>query len=83
VRGANKGADSVKNSIDVLKRYRLNITQRSHNLKKEISSYRWKTRKDGTLENKPVDFMNHAIDALRYVALNKLSEGSGGSIRIL
>jgi len=26
----------------------------------------------GTSINEPVDYLNHAIDALRYVALNKL-----------
>jgi phage terminase large subunit len=77
VRGASKGPDSIKNSIDILKRYKLNITQRSHNLKKEIVAYRYKSRKDGTLENSPVDCFNHGIDALRYLALNKLSENRG------
>jgi len=77
VRGANKGQDSIRNSIDILKRYKLNLTQRSHNLRREVGGYRWKTNKNGTLENVPVDANNHTIDALRYVALNKLSENVG------
>lgn len=71
IEGALKGPDSIKLSIDILKRYRLNITNDSAGLKKEIKSYKWKSKNGKTL-NEPVDFNNHAIDALRYVALNKL-----------
>lgn len=77
---ASKGADSIRIGINILKRYRLNITKRSTNLKKEIQAYKYKEDKTaGRLLNEPVDFNNHALDALRYVALNKLqsNEGSG------
>ncbi|GEP95557.1 PBSX family phage terminase large subunit [Chitinophaga cymbidii] len=78
VDGALKGPDSVKASIDILKRYKMNITKDSTNLRKELSSYKWKTTKDGKTLNEPVDFMNHLIDALRYVALNKLATTKKG-----
>lgn len=82
---AIKGKDSVRNSIDILKRYKLNVTQRSVNLKKELNGYKWKQTKGGEMLNEPVDLMNHAIDALRYVALNKLNnQNSGGySVSVL
>jgi hypothetical protein len=32
--------------------------------------------------NKPVDMFNHALDAVRYVALNKLREGNVGKYNI-
>jgi len=70
--GAKKGADSVKNSIDILKRYKLNITRRSINLRNELDRYKWKTDRSGKVVNEPVDVWNHLIDPLRYVALNKL-----------
>jgi phage terminase large subunit len=72
VKGAKKGADSINNSIDILKRYRWNITRRSINLKKELEQYKWKVDRAGKPLNKPVDTWNHLIDPLRYVALNKL-----------
>jgi phage terminase large subunit len=72
VTGAKKGADSVKNSIDILKRYQLNITRRSVNLRNELGRYKWKTDRSGRVLNEPVDSWNHLIDPLRYVALNKL-----------
>jgi len=72
ISGAKKGADSIKNSIDILKRYRLNITRQSVNLRNELGRYKWKTDRAGKTLNEPVDSHNHLIDPLRYVALNKL-----------
>lgn len=78
VTAAEKGKDSVNNSIDILKRYKLNITQTSVNLLKELRTYKWLLDKSAEGTNKPIDKNNHAIDALRYVALNKLSEDNHG-----
>jgi phage terminase large subunit len=72
VTGAKKGADSIKNSIDILKRFNLNVTRRSTNLLNELGAYKWKTGQNGKALNEPVDSCNHLIDPLRYVALNKL-----------
>lgn len=72
ITGAKKGADSIKNSIDILKRFNLNITRRSVNLINELGRYKWKTDQNGKTLNEPVDSCNHLIDPLRYVALNKL-----------
>ena len=78
VEASKKGPDSVRQSINVLKRYKINVTQSSHNLKKELNAYKWKQSKEGKLENIPVDFMNHAIDATRYICLNLLDNVSKG-----
>lgn len=75
VEPAMKGKDSVNQSIDILKRFNLFLI--GENLVKEFKSYKWMVdRKTNNPTNEPVDFMNHAIDALRYVALNKLKEKS-------
>lgn len=71
---AQKGADSIRNSIDVLKRFKINITQSSVNTKKEFMNYKW-SEKDPTT---PIDAFNHTTDAVRYVALNKLAQSSTG-----
>lgn len=73
VKAALKGADSIKSSIDILKRYKIKVTASSVNLIKELRSYKWAEDKNGNSLNVPVDFNNHAIDAVRYFALNKLS----------
>ena len=78
VEPASKGKDSIKQSINILKRYKLNVTQRSHNLKNELNNYKWKQNRDGKLENEPVDFLNHSIDAVRYVCLNVLNNVTEG-----
>jgi phage terminase large subunit len=72
VKPAKKGADSIKLSIDILKRYKLNITRNSINLRNELARYTWKNDRSGKKINEPVDSFNHLIDPLRYVALNKL-----------
>lgn len=69
---AKKGADSIQSGIDVLQRYKINVTADSLNLIKEFRNYKWKQDKDGKQLNEPVDYYNHAIDGIRYVALNKL-----------
>lgn len=76
VEGAKKGADSIINSIDTLKQFKINITRNSTNTIKEFRSYKWATDSSGKTINKPVDFNNHAIDAIRYVALNKINKDS-------
>lgn len=78
---AKKGPDSVNISIDILKRYPLNITRRSVNLRNELNRYKWKTDRSGRTLNEPVDLWNHLIDPLRYVALNKLGAGKKGNIK--
>lgn len=74
IEGAQKGPDSILNGIDILKRYHINVTRRSVNLRKELNNYKWKVDKlTGKTLNEPVDVFNHLIDPLRYVALNKLA----------
>jgi phage terminase large subunit len=72
IRGVKKGADSVTNSIDILRRYKINVTRRSVNLRRELGRYKWKADRSGKPINEPVDAWNHLIDPLRYVALTKL-----------
>lgn len=67
-----KGKDSVMHGIDLLQRYKINITKRSVNTIKEIRNYSWQMDKDGNRINKPIDHMNHAMDAVRYGASMKL-----------
>lgn len=72
IHAAIKGEDSIRNGIDILKRYSLNVTTRSTGLIKEFRNYKWAVDRDGKALNKPIDMFNHSIDSCRYVALNKL-----------
>jgi phage terminase large subunit len=80
ITGAKKGADSIKNSIDILRRYRINVTRQSVNLRNELKRYKWKVDRSGRVLNEPVDSYNHLIDPLRYVALNKLRINKGKGV---
>ena len=72
---AKKGPDSILHGIEILQRYKWNVTSRSLNVIKELRNYQWKTDKQsGKQLNIPIDGFNHALDAVRYVALNKLDE---------
>lgn len=83
IQPALKGPDSINNGIDILRRYKMNVTQDSLNLIKELRSYKWATDKDGKATGKPVDYMNHTIDALRYLALNKLNNRPRGVYKLI
>lgn len=78
VHPATKGADSIKIGIDIIKRYELMVTKRSTNMIKELRGYVWDKDSDGKLTGKPIDSMNHTIDPLRYVGLNKLNNRPTG-----
>ena len=84
VKGAKKGADSVNMGIDVLRRFKLHITKNSVNALNEFKYYKWLTDKNGHIVNKPAtNQQDHLIDAVRYVALNKLMTNHSGKYYIL
>ena len=68
-----KGQDSIVSGLDILRRYRLHVTRRSVGIIGNMRSYQWGKDRDGNMTNKPEDKNNHGIDAIRYVALEKLS----------
>ena len=78
IKGAKKGADSIRIGLDVMKRHKINITKRSVNTIKEFRNYKWIKDKNGEITNKPIDAFNHAVDAVRYVCLNKLMVSYSG-----
>ena len=82
IKPAHKGPDSVNNGIDILKRHVIHVTKQSINLIKELNNYKWFTDKNNNKLNKPVDMFNHALDAVRYVALNKLKVSNQGNYNI-
>jgi phage terminase large subunit len=71
IRGAIKGTDSIRNGIDILKRYKIHVVRGSNNLIRELKNYRWAMDRDGKSLNVPIDKLNHLLDPLRYVALYK------------
>lgn len=76
IKGVTKGKDSINYGIDVMQRQNYLVTNQSTNLIKELRSYIWDTDKQGKRLNKPIDYFNHAIDALRYHEMEALGLGS-------
>lgn len=66
IQPCTKGKDSVKFGIDWLKRRKIHIHPSCVNTIKEIQTYKYREDKDGNVLDEPVDFNNHAMDALRY-----------------
>lgn len=66
-----KGKDSISFGIAILQEKEILVTKSSTNLIKELRAYSWDTDKTGKRLNKPIDEMNHAIDALRYFAMSQ------------
>lgn len=77
IKPAKKGADSIRIGIDLMRRHKLYIKDTSLNIQKEFRNYKWKQDKDLRTLPIPVDSFNHAVDAVRYVCLNKLLRKKG------
>jgi len=69
---------SINLGIDIIRRYRLHVTESSFNMIKELRNYKFIEDKNGQITNKPVDNFNHALDALRYSVVNKISNSHLG-----
>jgi len=69
---------SINIGIDIIRRYKLHATESSFNLIKELRNYKYIEDKNGHMTNKPVDNFNHALDALRYSVVNKISQSHLG-----
>lgn len=71
-----KPQGSVNLGIDIMKRHKTHITERSINFIKEWRNYTWQQDKNGKWLNVPVDKDNHGIDATRYVYFMEKAEKS-------
>lgn len=78
--GAVKGRDSVNQGIQYVQDQVIMVTKRSTNIIKEYRNYLWMTDKEGIIINEPQDFMNHAMDAIRY-GLDSATKTGGFNMR--
>lgn len=73
IKPVKKGPDSIKFGIGVLQNYGLCVDRNSQNLINELYAYEWATDKYGIQLDKPQGGLDHLIDAMRYVAMSRLS----------
>ena len=72
IKAVQKFPGSIKAGIMKMQQYKIHITSRSTNVRKEFNNYTWRQDKEGKWLNEPIDCYNHAIDACRYVVLQKI-----------
>jgi phage terminase large subunit len=77
IRACQKGRDSVRAGIDKMQQNTLMVTSNSVNLIRELRGYVWATDKTGEQTGEPIDDFNHALDASRYIIMEKLRTRSG------
>lgn len=66
IQPARKGADSIRNGIQLVRDQKISVTKRSVNIIKEYRNYLWETDKDGKVLNIPSPIFNHHMDGIRY-----------------
>ena len=73
---SQKGPGSVNQGIQKVQDQRISVTKKSINVIKEYRNYLWDKDRDDKIINKPTNFNNHAMDAIRY-ALETLLKNYG------
>ena len=73
-----------KDLLEDLNNYSRVVMKNSTNAINEFKYYKWLVDKNGQVINKPAtNQLDHLIDAVRYVALNKLTTNYSGKYYIL
>lgn len=72
-----KGADSVRNGIQVLHQFRIHISRFCPRFKEEMANYRYEVNRLGETTDKPCKEFDHGPDALRYSAVRFFNKGRG------
>ncbi len=65
---ADKGSGSVEAGLRFCQGCRIMVTRRSVNVMNEFRAYKWDERRSGEVLDRPLKWMDHAMDAMRYGA---------------
>lgn len=80
IKAVQKFPGSIKAGIMKMQQYKIHITKRSTNLRKEFNNYTWRQDKEGKWLNEPIDMWNHGVDACRYITLSKILGAYGNGL---
>lgn len=75
IKPVRKFKGSIEAGLSKMQEYTLCVTRRSVNVAKELRNYTYQQDKEGKWLNIPIDCYNHAIDAIRYVIMEKVLGG--------
>lgn len=64
--GSQKGSDSIRHGIDIVKLQKMSVTARSEHIWFEYENYAWLENKEGEALNEPRPGNDHAMDGIRY-----------------
>jgi phage terminase large subunit len=73
IKPVKKGPNSINFGIGVVQNYGICVERSSQNLINELYAYEWMTDKYGVQLDKPQGGLDHCLDAMRYVAMSRLS----------
>ena len=73
----HKFGGSIMAGIQKMQEFKIKVTKRSTNIRKEFKNYTYRQDKEGKWLNVPIDGFNHALDAIRYVILEEVLGGYG------
>ena len=73
-KAVTKGPDSIRFGISVLQNYNIFVHKNSQNLINEMYGYQYATDKHGYVTDTPEGGLDHLLDAVRYVAMMKLTQ---------
>lgn len=72
-----KFGGSIMAGIQKMQEFKIKVTKRSTNIRKEFNNYTYRQDKEGKWLNEPIDAWNHGLDAIRYVILEEVLGGYG------
>lgn len=72
-KAVKKGPDSIKFGIGVLQNFTIHLKKDSQNLINEMYGYQYAVDKYGYTTDTPEEGLDHLLDAMRYVAMMRLS----------
>jgi phage terminase large subunit len=72
--GSKKGADSIRSGINLLKQHEVFYTEDSENIANETQNYTYRLDRNKAPTNEPIDDYNHALDGIRYIAMEILQK---------
>lgn len=80
IEGCEKGADSIRNGIQIVQDQQISITRHSTNIITEYENYAWDEDKDGNSLQEPKGGDDHLMDAIRYALSSVARTTTGGEV---
>lgn len=71
IKPVKKFAGSINAGIMKMQQYKIHVTSRSTNLRKEFNNYTWRQDKEGKWLNEPIDMWNHCFTGDTLVLTDK------------